>query len=76
MFYVPQKTNIKRIPNGIKTDGDFFRNIHEFWEEESTRADARGGHETGGHTPGGQARPGPSWPHRKAVGALLSPQES
>ena len=29
-----------------------------------------------GGAPGGQARPGPSWPLRKAVGALLSPQES
>ena len=29
-----------------------------------------------GHAPGGQARPGPSWPPRKAVGALLSSQES
>ena len=26
----------------------FFWNIHEFWEEESTRDDARGGHEAGG----------------------------
>ena len=26
----------------------FFWNIYDFWEEESTRDDARGGHETGG----------------------------
>ena len=32
------------------------------------RDDARGGHEAG-------ACPGPSWPPRKAVGALLSPKE-
>src|SRR3954468_6181203 len=69
MFFVSQKIHIKRSPNGIKTDGDFFWNICDFWEEESTRYDARGGHEAG-------ARPGPSWPPRKAVGALLSPQES
>ena len=24
MFYVSQNTHIKRSPNGIKTDGDFF----------------------------------------------------
>ena len=29
-----------------------------------------------GRAPGGQACPGPSWPPRKAVDALLSPQES
>ena len=75
MFFVSQKIHIKRSPNGIKTDGDFFWNICDFWEEESTRDDARGGHEAGG-APGGQARPGPSWPPRKAVDALLSPQES
>ena len=29
-----------------------------------------------GRAPGGQAHPGPSWPPRKVVGALLSPQET
>ena len=29
-----------------------------------------------GRAPGGQARPGPSWAPRKAVDALLLPQES
>ena len=48
MFFVSQKIHIKRSPNGIKTDGDFFWNIYDFWEEESTRYDARGGHEAGG----------------------------
>ena len=48
MFFVPQKANIKRSPNGIKTDGDYFWNICEIWEEESTREGARGGHEAGG----------------------------
>ena len=76
MFFVSQKIHIKRSPNGIRTDGDFFRNICEFWEVESTRDDTRGGHEGEGRSPGGQARPGPSWPLRKAVGALISPQES
>ena len=55
---------------------DFFWNICEFWEVESTRDDARGVHKGVGRAPGGRARPGPSWPLRKAVCALLSPQES
>ena len=42
---------------------------------ESTRDDVRGAHEGEGRAPGGQAHPGPSWPLRKEVGALLSPQE-
>ena len=48
MFYVSQKTNIKRSPNGIKTDGELFWNIYDFWEVKSTRDGARGGHEAGG----------------------------
>ena len=47
-FFVSQNTHIERSPNRIKTDGDFFWNICDFWEEESTRDDARGGHEAGG----------------------------
>ena len=35
MFYVSQKPNIKRNPNGIKTDGELFWNIWDFPEEES-----------------------------------------
>ena len=48
MFYVSQKPNIKRNPNGIKTDGTYFWNIWKIPEEESTRDDARGSHEAGG----------------------------
>ena len=48
MFYVSQKPNIKRNPNGIKTDGELFWNIWDFLEEESTRNSVRGGHEIGG----------------------------
>ena len=48
IFYVSQKPNIKRSPNGIKTDGELFWNIWDFPEEESTRNGVRGGHETGG----------------------------
>ena len=67
MFYVSQKTNIKRNPNGIKTDGELFWNIWDFPEEESTRNGVRGGHETGerAHTP--WARLALSWATRKAV---------
>ena len=57
MFYVSQKLHIKRSPNGIKTDGELFWNICDFWEEESTRDDARGGHEIGAHTHLKWARP-------------------
>ena len=76
MFYVSQKTNIKRNPNGIKTDGELFWNIWDFPEEESTRNGVPGGHEIGGRAPGRQARPGLSWATRKVVDALLFPQES
>ena len=37
---------------------------------------ARGAHEGEGRAPWGQASPGPSWPPRKVVGALLPLQES
>ena len=76
MFYVSQKTNIKRNPNGIKTDGELFWNIWDFSEEESMRNGVRSGHETGGRAPGRQARPGLSWATRKAVDALRLAQES
>ena len=49
MFYVSQKPNIKRSPNGIKTDGELFWNICDFWEVKSTRDGARGGQEIGAH---------------------------
>ena len=48
MFYVSQKPNITRSPNGTKTDGEYIWNIYDFWEEKSTRDGARGGHEAGG----------------------------
>src|SRR3989337_2400923 len=54
MFFVSQKIHIKRSPNGIKTDRDFFWNIYEFWEVESSRDDARGAHEAGGAPQGGR----------------------
>ena len=74
MFYVSQKLNIKRNPNGIKTDGELFWNIWDFPEEESTRNSVRGGHETGGRAHPPWARLAHSWATRKAVDALLLPQ--
>ena len=38
---------------------EFFWNICEFWEVESTRDDARGGHEAGGAPQGGRRAPDP-----------------
>ena len=76
MFFVSQKPNIKRSPNGIKTDGELFWNIYDFWEVKSTRDGARGGQEIGGRARGRQARPGLSWAPCKAVDALLLLQES
>ena len=76
MFYVSQKPHIKRSPNGIKTDGELFWNIYDFWEVKSTRDGARGGQEIGGRAPGRQALPGLSWATRKAGDALLLAQES
>ena len=70
MFYVSQKPNIKWSSNGIKTDGELFWNICDFWEVKSTRDGARGGQETGGAPQGGRraqavwARPPVSWPPR------------
>ena len=61
MFFVSQKTHIKRSPNGIKMDGELFWNICDFWEVKSTRDGARGGHEIGAHTHLKWAHPGPSW---------------
>ena len=57
MFFVSQKTHTKRSPNGIKTDGDLFWNIYEFWEVESSRDGARGGHEVGGAPQGVRRAP-------------------
>ena len=47
-FSVSKKQNIKRSPNRIKTDEEYFWNICEIWEEESRREGAGGGHEAGG----------------------------
>ena len=62
MFFVSQKPNIKRSPNGIKTDGDFFWNIYDFWEVKSTRNGVRGGHEVGGRALPPRRAPGPRGP--------------
>ena len=56
-------------------DRELFWNICDFWEEESMRDGARGGHESGPRHPSRGAPP-ISWATRKAVDALLWPQES
>ena len=72
MFFVSQNIHIKRSPNGIKTDGDFFWNIYDFWEEKSTRDDARGAHEVGGAPQGGRPAPDPrGHPVRRLVPFFL-----
>ena len=76
MFYVLHKPHIKRSSNGIKTDGELIWNICDFWEVKSMQGGARGGHEGGAHAHSRWARPPPSWAPRKAVDALLLPQES
>ena len=40
-------------------DGEYFWNIYDFWEEESMRDGARGGHEAGGVPQGGGRAPDP-----------------
>ena len=57
MFYVSQKPHIKRSSNGIKMDGEYFWNICDFWEEESTRDGARRGHEVAGRAPDTRGHP-------------------
>ena len=61
LFQCSLKRNIKRSPNGMKPSGELFWNICDFWEEESTRDDARGGHKIGDHAHLKWARPPPSW---------------
>ena len=73
MFYIAQKPNNKRNPNGIKTDGELFWNIWDFPEEESTRNGVRGGQEIGARPPP-WARLALWWATRKAVDTLLLPQ--
>ena len=66
MFYVSQKPNIKRNPNGIKTDGELFWNIWDFPEEESMRNGAQGDQEIGGApSPPGHAWHSPGPPVRR-----------
>ena len=69
MFFVTQKIHIKQSPNGIKTNGDFFGIYVIFGKKKQRETMPEGATRQG-------ARLGPSWPPRKEVGALLSPQES
>ena len=69
MFFVSQNIHIKQSPNGIKIYGDFFGIYMIFGKKNPCETVPEGATRQG-------ARPWPSWPPRKAVGALLSPQES
>ena len=67
MFYVSQKTHIKRSPNVIKTDGEYFCNKRNPVDLEWTSSNKRGGHEGARRAP---------HPHGQGVGPLtlfLSP---
>ena len=50
MFYVSQKPNIKRSPNEIKTDGELFWNICDFWDVKSMQTGAHNSQDTPGCT--------------------------
>ena len=67
----PYQTKSKRNKN-LR---GFFWNIYDFWEEESTRGDARSAHKPCRRGQGVGPRQARLWPLLKAVGALLSPQE-
>ena len=60
MLFVLQKVHIKRNPNGIKTDGDFFGIYVIFGKKNQRETMPEGATRQG-------ARPGPSWPPRKVV---------
>ena len=71
MFFVSQNIHTKQSPNVIKTYGDFFWNIYDFWEEESTRGDARSAHKPCRRGQGVGPRQAGLWPLLKAVGAFF-----
>ena len=75
MFFVSQKIHIKRSPNGIKTDGDLFGIFMIFRKKNQRETMPEGGTRQGAR-PRGVRRALDPWAPRKAVGALLSPQES
>ena len=70
MFYVSQKPHIKRISNGIKTDGELFWNICDFWEVKSMRD---GAHEGPGRACPPGARPLPRGPLGHRLALILLP---
>ena len=48
MFYVSQNIHIERNPNGIKTDGAYFRNIWKIWEKDQCETVSEVGTRQGG----------------------------
>ena len=57
MCYVSQKTHIKRSPNGIKTDGDFFFGIYEIFGKKNPRETMPEGATRQGARPRGSSAP-------------------
>ena len=58
MFFVSQKIHIKRSPNGIKTDGDFF-GIYVIFGKKNQRETMPEGATRQGRAPGGRRAPDP-----------------
>ena len=75
MFYVSQKPNIKRSPNGIKTDGELFWNIYDFGKKNQRETVPEGATRQGGASQGAGA-PLTLVGICKAVDALLFLQEN
>ena len=71
MFFVSQNIHTKRSPNVIKNLRGFFWNIYAFWEQESTRGDARSAHKPCHRGKGVGPRQAGLCALLKAVGALF-----
>ena len=74
MFYVSQKTNIKRNPNRINGRRIILEYLWFLGSKINARRCPRGAGDRG-RAPGRQARHGLSWAPRQAGDALLLPQE-
>ena len=61
IFFVSQKIHIKRSPNGIKMDGEYFWNTCEIWKRINARRCPRGPRGRGARLPPGRA-PDPRGP--------------
>ena len=75
-FSVSKKRNIKRSRNGMKPSGEVIFGRKATRGTWSARQESNEGGMRQGARPPPWARPGLSWATRKAVAALLLPQES